>query len=299
MTVAVCPRERFAPAADMLRTLCRNTSRPFQLIVMDCNTPQRYLRDMQEAVRDHPDVSWVRSEEFLLPTQCKNLMVPQATGDYVCFLENDCRVQPGWLEALLAALRDMNADVAVPKVIEGRLWWRKVHGDRDCGSLASEQAEDGSRRYRFSPAPEPGRWDFDGPRRVARSVEQHAMLFTRDALARFLPFDENYNCRWHYDLSLSLLDKGLRVVEEPAARVLFDHPQGLEKDERPYFHWVWDVEAAHRAEVYLREKWPNANIAAGMDWVRGQHFRTSFLRWRWFCFRNRLRSWGLLPGATS
>lgn len=72
-----------------------------------------------QAIREH--FPWVRvlcSPENVGFGAANNLAAAQARGEYLAFLNPDTTAEPGWLEALIAALEDdPSAGLATPKIL--------------------------------------------------------------------------------------------------------------------------------------------------------------------------------------
>src|SRR5579862_7886633 len=94
VTLGFVPRERFSLAKRALSAVLRHTDMPFKLVVVDCHTPRRYWAEIERVLArrcnaGHCDVEVIHSDRYLLPGESRNLVLARATGDYVCFLEND------------------------------------------------------------------------------------------------------------------------------------------------------------------------------------------------------------------
>jgi glycosyltransferase involved in cell wall biosynthesis len=68
-----------------------------------------------------PGVRVVRGTAPLLPGAARNLGVDRAAGDWVCFIDADCVVEPGWLAAAIGALRS-GAKVVGGPILHGEPW---------------------------------------------------------------------------------------------------------------------------------------------------------------------------------
>jgi len=263
ITIGFSPRERFVTAAESLASLYDHTTLPFELLVVDAATPPRYLAQMQAVLERHANWRMLHADRHLLPAAAKNLVVAEATTDYVCLVENDNVFTDGWLEALLAACEEFPADVACPVIREGH--GATEHFDHRLGSIARSH---GTR----------GTWEIlplSGPRNTVRErtrvdlVEQHCLLFRRSVLERIGPFDDELNTRDEIDLSLALHHAGATVVLEPRAVVNYIPPsERPEDDELPFYAMRWDLDRAARSRDRIRRRWDLVETPGDLGFVR-------------------------------
>lgn len=64
--------------------------------------------EVARVVRNHKDVHLVRSEVPLLAGAARNLGVRNSSGEYIVFIDADCRAEAGWLATAISALRGDN-----------------------------------------------------------------------------------------------------------------------------------------------------------------------------------------------
>lgn len=264
ITIGYLPRERFAVAAESIRSLYEHTSLDFELVVMDPATPARYLDEMHEALAPHDNWRVVHVDRPLLPAASKNLLLAEmGEVDYVCFVENDVLFTDGWLDALLAACESFPADVAAPLIREGR--GRDGHFDRHLGSLERSTTHEG--RWEVVPLRRPR--DAAERTEPVQFVEQHCLLFRRAVFDRIGPFDDQLNTRDEVDLSLALHHAGARVVLAPAAVVSYVTPTGPPNhDEMPFFGMRWDLERAAASRDRIRDRWSLVETPGDLEFVR-------------------------------
>lgn len=263
ITIGFLPRERFSLAAESLASLYEHTPMPFELIVVDPATPERYLDAMKAVLDRHDNWRMISRDRPLLPAESKNLVLAESEGDYVCLLENDNLFSDGWLEHLVDACESFPADVAAPVIREGR--GTEGHFDRHLGSVVPSRTSPGL----FEIAP------LDRPREAARAtervefVEQHCVLFRRSVFDRIGPYDEALNTRDEVDLSLALRAAGATVVLEPRAVVSYVPPGSApEPDELPFYRVRWDLERAVASRERIRQKWSLVDTPGDLAFVR-------------------------------
>lgn len=78
------------------------------IVVDDCSTD-----NTEEVVRRFPSVRYIKLESnFGKDTRPKNTGILASTGEYICYLDDDCEFTEHHVEALVAALEMKKADVA-------------------------------------------------------------------------------------------------------------------------------------------------------------------------------------------
>lgn len=143
VTLGFFPREQFALAAESLQRIFDCTDIPFNLIVVDCNTPKVYWQQIEQVLKGRNNVKVIRSDRYLQANELRNLVIQEAKDDFLCFVENDVLVEEGWLSHLITACKEQSADVAVPRIIEGPLGTTSIHWDSNQGEIRSLQTADG------------------------------------------------------------------------------------------------------------------------------------------------------------
>lgn len=270
ITIGFVPRERFSLAAEALQRIFDHTEQPFDMIVVDCNIPAVYRREMDEVLEGRDNVTIIQTDHYLLPNQSKNLVVEEAKGKWLCMIENDVLVQDGWLSTLIAACEEHPADVAVPLIMEGPLGAGKVHFDDLLGEVREVQSPDGV-RLEIAPRTRKKEQDRGTRRRTVQFMEQHCLLFRRSVFDRIGPYDGELNTRDEIDLSLSLYKAGVPVVYEPACEVHYLPPYPPRDDETDYFFMKWDLDRAQKSRDRIREKWNLVEVPGDMAFVRDRN----------------------------
>ncbi|MDT0632880.1 glycosyltransferase family 2 protein [Rubrivirga litoralis] len=163
----------------------------------------------------HPDVTVMRHAENALFARGNNLAVPHATGDLLCFLNNDVEVPAGWLGPLVAAFDNPGVAAVQPKLLQ--------HGDR--GQFEYAGASGGFldafgypfTRGRLFDTLEPDRGQYDDARDVFWATGA-ALVVRRAAFEAAGGFDESFGMHMEeIDLCWRLQRAGWRVRVEPAS----------------------------------------------------------------------------------
>ncbi len=287
LSVVFSARERFSQAARSLETLFANCPLPFQLVVVDAGTPERYRLAMLKVLEGRPNVDILRRDEYLLPNRARNLATEKATGDLILFLENDCMIRPGCVEALLAAAADEPGGVFVPWL------WEKNDRHYDSGAIEVLPQPDGSLKISRETVAVPLRRE----RQRIHFMEHHCYLITRPALAVLGIADEELNTREAIDFSVAAWKAGIPVIIEPKAEVDFCAPPPIEKEEREYYNFRWDVPRADESHNRVASRWNIKGMPDTYGFIREQTLRKSHLTWTLIRARSFLRKLGIpFPG---
>jgi GT2 family glycosyltransferase len=155
-----------------------------------------------------------------------NLGIRAARGRHVVLLNDDTRVRPGWLRALVAAAESGDRVGAVAAKL---LYARRPGVLQSTGSLL---LSDGSGADRGMDEPDHGQFDR---REEVFAGSGASLLLCREALADTGLLDESFFMYYEdTDLCWRLRLRGWRVIYEPAAVVEHEHA-GSSREWSPFF----------------------------------------------------------------
>ncbi|MCC5651557.1 glycosyltransferase [Nostoc sp. XA013] len=256
VTIGFFPREQFSLAAESLQRIFEYTQIPFNLIVIDCNTPKVYWQQIEQVLKGRHNVRVIHKNDYLQANQLRNLVIQEAEDEFLCFIENDVLVEEGWLSYLINACKEQPADVAVPRIIEGPLGATSVHWDPNQGHLRSVQTADGV-KWEILPATTDDQHLNRGNHRrtIQLAGEAHCRLYRRSVFDSVAPFDEEVIFLDHLDSSLALYHAKIPVVFEPRSVVHFWHPYPPRPEELGYFFMRWDLEKSAKSLDRIQTKW--------------------------------------------
>ena len=228
-----------------LRALMRSAGAvPFEVVVVDDGDDPAVaaLLDGVEGIRV------VRNATSLGYLRSANGGAEAARGTHVVQLNNDTEPQPGWLDALVDRLRtDDDVGVVAAKLLfpDGRL--------QEAGSIVWSDGQG----WNYGIGEDETAPEYN----VVRDVDygSAAALLVRGSLWRDLGgFDERFSPAYYEDVDLcfSARARGLRVVYEPAARVVHARGGSMGADALDVSR---DLIDAHRA-TFCR-KWADALTA--------------------------------------
>lgn len=200
--------ERFLPS--VLATDYPN----LEVVVADNASTDGSAEWLREA---HPEVIVVRHPDNWLFARGNNAALEAATGDLICFLNNDVEVPPGWLRPLVGALEDASVAAVQPKLLQ--------HDDRTLFEYAGgsggflDALAVPFTRGRILDTLEADRGQYDDARDVFWATGA-AMLVRRAAFEDAGGFDESFGMHQEeIDLCWRLWRRGWRVRVEPSSEV--------------------------------------------------------------------------------
>lgn len=269
VTIGFFPREQFSLAAKSLQRIFDYTNIPFNLIAIDCNTPKVYWQQIEQVLEGRSNVRVIHTDHYLMPNQSRNLVIRESNSneDFLCFIESDVLVEDGWLSYLIQACEEHPADVAIPRIIEGRLGATKIHWDPNLGQVHTVQTTDGVKLEILPPTGD-RRLDQGSHRRtIELSGEAHCQLYRRRVLNQVAPFNNNITYLDWIDSSMALYDVQIPVVFEPKSVVHFWHPYCPDPEELDFFQKRWELKQASQELGWIQKKWNLANMTADLDFV--------------------------------
>ena len=165
----------------------------------------------------HPEVVVARHPENWLFAKGNNAAVPRASGDVLCFLNNDVEVPPGWLTPLVDARGTPGVVAVQPKLLQ--------HDDRQRFEYAG--ASGGFldalgypfTRGRLFDTLEPDEGQYDDARDIFWATGA-ALVVRREAFEAAGGFDESFGMHMEeIDLCWRLQRAGGRIRVEPTSEV--------------------------------------------------------------------------------
>jgi hypothetical protein len=272
VTVGIYPRERFSVTGRCISALRRNTKPAFKLIIIDCDTPARYRREVDRAVGDLDDVEIIRFDRYVLPNESRNSVVEAAETDYVCLLESDILVQENALQYMLETAKATGAAVVRPTIYQRR---GIVHFDRHLGEFTDPVVATGQ-KGRIGPTTAPEEYEPGSHPRAVSWSEFHCILLRRAAMKDVFPLDPDLSEPEHVDFSLRLRAADASIIYEPRAVVRLVPPPPVERKEREFFRFRWDLEKSRESHQRFRERW-NLDYGGVHNWVSTVPARESWL----------------------
>lgn len=280
VTIGFCPRERFSKAVDSLASILENTSVPYRLIVVDCDTPPAVRAGMNDLLRGRNNVSYIRTDEYLLPADCKNRIIEETSTEFLCLIENDNLVDEGWVERFIASADRHECDAVVPLLYEifedAPANEPKPHFDDDLGFVKPVEDAEGADGELLTIVPR-GQSRFDDPGtqpRPAEFMEAHCVFLRKSLLEKMKPLDIECSFSDEIDLSMTIREAGGKVIFDPSCTITYVQPSyPVPEVDRPYFDKRWDPEGAQKSHQRLMERWHLAEVPQLIGFGLERHAR--------------------------
>jgi O-antigen biosynthesis protein len=246
-------------ARRAIRDLVDNTSQPFELLLVDNASPDSTQVRVQEEVVGGKLIVNETNRGF---GNASNQGAEAARGRYVCFLNSDALVLPGWLEPLLETLEsDPSNGAVVP------LFLNEDGSIQEAGSVidsigyahaVGSGADPSQLEYRF--------------RREVDFGSAACLLVGRDVFTEVGGFDPCYEPAYFEDVDLcfKLRRRGLRTMYEPRSRVVHvrfgsgdaETARRLMEANRHIFVERWNERLAQRPRLLEVAQYPRQMFAA-------------------------------------
>lgn len=240
VAIIVVPRDRFSTFPACLEALYANTRPPFRVVVVAPGVDAATARFLEEFAGAHENLEVIPSPLLALQGEARLAGLRRADERYCVILENDTLVHRGWLEGLLACMREESCAVVMPLIH----WYRGIHS---AGCTVSEvKTNEGLRLDHAIVYTDIRRKSIDYP-------ECHCILIDRLLLggARIFEDVEPFDV----DLGLELRRLGLRVFLEPAAEATYLPSPPLEVRDVDAYRFRWDPVLWRERNARFVAKW--------------------------------------------
>jgi glycosyltransferase involved in cell wall biosynthesis len=259
VTVVVVPRgETPSLARAALETLAANTQSDHRLVVVTDGGYDRSTRAWVESFAAARDATLLRADSVLSPNEARNASLPFVDTEYVAFLDDNCFVREGWLDALVRCADETGAAIVAP--LYG---FRTGRDGKETVHVFGAEAHvdvDGERRSMVDRHHNAGRPIDDllasASRMPTEAAEFHCMLVRTRLFEQVGPLDEGLlSTSEHLDLCMRARAAGHEVWTDPASVVVYELPLPLPRRDRSGYVLRW-CEAWNR-ESYRRfaEQW--------------------------------------------
>lgn len=235
--IVMVVRERYEPTLDALDAVLRSTPPDVGVVLVPGGWTAKSIRRARILGGDR--VRIVGPRRHLAPNAARRIGLRSSCADLVVFVDNDIRVEEGWLEPLIDAARTEDAWVVRPIVLQdvkGRVSIHESGGDCRLDRIGGSVKLVESHRHA-------GRTLEDiGPlsREVIEMFEFHTVLFDRQRLVDLGGPDQRMLAQGdHLDLALRVRDAGGQVWLEPASRVTYDVPSRIRWRDLSFFLGRW------------------------------------------------------------
>jgi GT2 family glycosyltransferase len=196
---------------------------PFEVLLVDNGSSDDSIAYVR---RGFPAVRVIDAARNLGFAGGNNLGIRAARGRYLVLLNNDTRVRPGWLRALIEAAEE-NPDAGA--IASKLVFLDPPNTIQNAGSLLLSDGSGADRGFR-----EPDRGQYDVTEEVFGACGA-SVLYRREMLEDVGAFDETFFMYYEdTDLNWRMRLRGWRVIYEP--RAVVDHVHaGSSREWSPFF----------------------------------------------------------------
>ncbi len=261
--IAFIVREKFGWALAALRRIYQLVDTPFTLYFVDCGYPIIVRREIDAFLAGRTNKVHIAAERFLYPNESLNLIIPRLQEDYLCIIQNDVLIEPGYMSAMLATFDKYACDMVWPMTFELQGGMRKPHRDEFTDTRIREVDGRLLVQVREPPPAVP-----PPPVRRIQHFELHTLMLTTRAANLVWPFPA-INSREHIDLAVHAFRRGMTVYANEDARASYVLPPIRDYDQA-FFRFRWDLPVAKGSHVCVARRW-NINPFPGSLYFVKQH----------------------------
>ncbi|MEM1145508.1 MAG: glycosyltransferase [Pseudomonadota bacterium] len=256
VTVVITPRDRYSKLEACVADLYALTDESlFDLVILDLGYPREDLDaglKQLEGKTNYQIIDYGR----VIPMEAMRKVSAEIDTAYVVFMDNDARVQEGWLPPLIETAEATSAAVISPVILEA--------------SGVDEGAE--TRTHFFTTElrvldveEKPYLVEYKSYRRSdpselptdptdTEAFELHCVMFKTASLKELeLP---TMTIREHLDIGMQLRIRGERLVVEPRSKVLFDNLGSRAKlSDLRYFNLRWNGTITEKSSRLFEKRW--------------------------------------------
>ena len=260
VAIAFIVREKFGWALAALRRIFKLVDTPFTVYFVDCGYPVVVRREIDAFLAGRTNVVHIAAERFLYPNESLNLVIPRLQEDYLCIIQNDVLIEPGYMSAMLATFDEYACDMVWPMTFELQGSTRKPHRDdftdtriREIGGKLLVQV-----REPLPIVPPP-------PVRQIQHFELHTLMMTARAANVVWPLPV-INTREHIDLAVHAFRRGMTVYANENACASYVLPPIRDYDQA-FFQFRWNLNVARRSHVCVARRWNIEQFPNALRWV--------------------------------
>lgn len=159
----------------MIASIRRSTHQNFRLWILDQNPDDRTYERVKAHICVDERVKYCRVPELGM-TPTRNFGVGLGNAPIVLFTNDDCRVAPGWIAAMVQELRDERTWCVSGRVLADGAEPSLAQDDRTVVAIQEHDRRE----------------VFDADRRAVNYVQGHNLGLRREAFARLGGFDEQF-----------------------------------------------------------------------------------------------------------
>ncbi|WP_025896843.1 glycosyltransferase family 2 protein [Sneathiella glossodoripedis] len=273
VTIVMTIREIFSTSVKSLSSVLEHSPRDVKILFVASRFPDLTLDELKK-VSENRNVEFIEIDQYLTPTQARNLALKSVTTKYVVFIDNDVIVQDGWLKNLVDCAVEEGAALVVPLIYERFPPWRYIHVAGGEGKLI--ETPEGQRichqlPYYTHHDSQTNPVEFE--RQKTTLVEFHTVLAEVDFLKEIGGLDEQIRCMYEeWDLCIQAMRRNKKIFFEPKSKVSYLPPKNVSNDDIRYFNLRWSESWLNESVARMISKYDltpgTGNLKAGRTFVK-------------------------------
>jgi glycosyltransferase involved in cell wall biosynthesis len=249
-TIIVTPRDLFSTTEECLESILRNTSEPFDLIVVIGGAPVS-IQEMLKS-RFYKKARFIYEPQFLNASQLRNIGLKEAKTRLAVCLDTNVFVRPNWLAPLVQCQIETEASEVVPLCVDQD---DSIHNaGNDLFITYRDGQAIGKMELRYC-----GQQIYDTTNLKSSEIdfgEVHCQLLVVETALRLRVYDERLREGIELDSGLTLRQAGCKIMFEPASVVCLYYPLLLKHViDVPLYRWKWEISEVMAGYEYLEKKW--------------------------------------------
>ena len=265
VTIVVVQRERFSITPRALEMIYRNTKIPFELVYVDCGSPGKYKKYLEQQAKEKGFIL-IRMDHYCVPNVARNKGIRRVRTKYVVLIDNDNVVATHWLKPLVDCAQETGADMVGPlacqikiKNVTGISYGKVVHcAGGDCG--ITTHTINGRRErhifkkiYRANQKAAGLRYQLK--REETGIVEFHCAMVRMDVFKKCGLLDEQMFMEEHVDFCIRVKQAGGKIYFEPNSIVTYIPGPLRELSDILFYMVRWSNKWEISTYRHMKEKW--------------------------------------------
>jgi GT2 family glycosyltransferase len=273
VTVVMTIRETFSTSVTALTSILENTSNEVEIVFIASGFPEYTMADLRK-IAGGRNVNFIEIDQFLTPTQARNIALTYVKTKYVAFVDNDVIVQEKWLDHLVECAAEENATLVVPLIFERFPPWRYIHVAGGEGKII--QTPEGHRVCHQLPHfmhHDSEKTPVEFERSESTLVEFHTLLGEVEFFKEIGGMDEEIRCMYEeWDVCIQAIKRNKKIFFEPKSKIAYLPPRNVNEDDIRYFNLRWSEHWLNESVQRMIDKYDltpgMGNLKAGRTFVK-------------------------------
>ena len=255
ITIVITPRERYSGIIECIDLLYKNTTEPFNLIIIDLNYPQKIKREINHFIATKKNTA-LYSLGLITPMSALKVIRHKITTAYTILLDNDSRVSANWLPPLIDSAIAENIAIVNPLTLEKDGVDKGAQLRSHLYTAEIRTVAVNNKSYLIEHKTFRRALPAKIPNNIAESdtFELHCVLFKTNVLKEIdIP---SMVIREHIDLSLQVRNLGLKIITQPKSVIIFDNlGTRMTLSDMKFFFFRWHKQLTFTSAREFKKRW--------------------------------------------